>query len=114
MKNLKNKVDEFIRVDHAGERGAVKIYEGQLLALNTVVKDNDLEKLIREIDTSLIKEVNTFDVYEGENIPKDKKSVALSITLQSEEKTLDEKDIDQISKKIIEVVKSKTGATIRS
>ena len=49
MKNLKNKVDEFIRVDHAGERGAVKIYEGQLLALNTVVKDNDLEKLIREM-----------------------------------------------------------------
>ena len=49
MKNFKNKVDEFIRVDHAGERGAVKIYEGQLLALNTVVKDNDLEKLIREM-----------------------------------------------------------------
>jgi len=49
MKNLKNKVDEFIRVDHAGERGAVKIYEGQLLALNTVVKDDDLEKLIREM-----------------------------------------------------------------
>ena len=33
MKNSKNKVEEFIRVDHAGERGAVKIYEGQLLAL---------------------------------------------------------------------------------
>ena len=39
MKNLKKKVEEFIRVDHAGERGAVKIYEGQLLALNTLVKD---------------------------------------------------------------------------
>ena len=49
MKNLKNKVDEFIRVDHAGERGAVKIYEGQLLALNTIVKDDDLKKLIREM-----------------------------------------------------------------
>ena len=82
--------------------------------IDKIFKIGLLEKLIREIDTSLIKEVNTFDVYEGENIPKDKKSVALSITLQSEEKTLDEKDIDQISKKIIEVVKSKTGATIRS
>ena len=39
MKSSKNKVEEFIRVDHAGERGAVKIYEGQLLALNTLVKD---------------------------------------------------------------------------
>ena len=38
-KTNKEKVKEFIRVDHAGERGAVKIYEGQLLALNTFVKD---------------------------------------------------------------------------
>ena len=82
--------------------------------IDKIFKIGLLEKLIREIDTSLIKEVNNFDVYEGKNILKDKKSVALSITLQSEEKTLDEKDIDQISKKIIEVVKSKTGATIRS
>ena len=39
----KKKIEEFIRVDHAGERGAVKIYEGQLLALNTLVKDEDLK-----------------------------------------------------------------------
>ena len=38
MKKRNNKVEAFIRVDHAGERGAVKIYEGQLLALNTIVK----------------------------------------------------------------------------
>jgi len=37
MKKKDNKVEEFIRVDHAGERGAVKIYEGQLLALNTLL-----------------------------------------------------------------------------
>ena len=45
----KNKVEEFIRVDHAGERGAVKIYEGQLLALNTLVQDNDLKKIVEEM-----------------------------------------------------------------
>ena len=44
----KNKVQEFIRVDHAGERGAVKIYEGQLLALNTIVKNEDLKKRLRK------------------------------------------------------------------
>ena len=49
MKNSKNKVEQFIRVDHAGERGAVKIYEGQLLALNTLVKDEDLKKTIEEM-----------------------------------------------------------------
>ena len=49
MKNSKNKIEEFIRVDHAGERGAVKIYEGQLLALNTLVKDENLKNIIEEM-----------------------------------------------------------------
>ena len=49
MKSSKTRVEEFIRVDHAGERGAVKIYEGQLLALNTIVKDDDLKKTIEEM-----------------------------------------------------------------
>ncbi len=49
MKNLDNKIEEFIRVDHAGERGAVKIYEGQLLALNTIIKDENLKKTIEEM-----------------------------------------------------------------
>ena len=49
MKNLNSKVEEFIRVDHAGERGAVKIYEGQLLALNTIIKDENLKKTIEEM-----------------------------------------------------------------
>ena len=43
-KTNKNKIEEFIRVDHAGERGAIKIYEGQLLALNTIVKNDELKK----------------------------------------------------------------------
>ena len=42
-KSSKKKIEEFIRVDHAGERGAIKIYEGQLLALNTVVKDDAMK-----------------------------------------------------------------------
>jgi len=49
MKKLDKKVEEFIRVDHAGERGAVKIYEGQLLALSTIVKDENLKKTIEEM-----------------------------------------------------------------
>ena len=42
-------LEEIIRVDHAGERGAIKIYEGQLLALNTFKKDEKLKKLIEEM-----------------------------------------------------------------
>ena len=48
-KTNKNKIEEFIRVDHAGERGAIKIYEGQLLALNTFVKDEELKKTNNKI-----------------------------------------------------------------
>ena len=49
MKKTNKRVEEFIRVDHAGERGAVKIYEGQLLALNTIIKNEDLKKTIEEM-----------------------------------------------------------------
>jgi len=48
-KTDKKKIEEFIRVDHAGERGAVKIYEGQLLALNTFIKNDKLKETIEEM-----------------------------------------------------------------
>ena len=50
MKKInKNKIEEFIRVYHAGERGAIKIYDGQLLALNTLVKNDELKKKIEDM-----------------------------------------------------------------
>jgi ubiquinone biosynthesis monooxygenase Coq7 len=48
-KTNKKKLEQIIRVDHAGEHGAIKIYEGQLLALNTLVKNKKLEKMIKEM-----------------------------------------------------------------
>ena len=48
-KTNKNKIEQFIRVDQAGDRGAIKIYEGQLLALNTFVKDENLKKTIEKM-----------------------------------------------------------------
>ena len=59
----KNKIEEFIRVDHAGERGAIKIYEGQLLALNTLIKDENLKKTIEEMK---IHEKEHCDYFENE------------------------------------------------
>ena len=50
MKKTDKKIlEEIIRVDHAGERGAIKIYEGQLLALKTFKNDEDLKKKIEEM-----------------------------------------------------------------
>ena len=62
-KTNKSKVEEFIRVDHAGERGAIKIYEGQLLALNTFIKDDDLKKKIEEMK---VHEKEHCDYFENE------------------------------------------------
>ena len=59
----KKKIEEFIRVDHAGERGAVKIYEGQLLALNTLIKDDNLKKIIEEMK---VHEKEHCDFFEAE------------------------------------------------
>jgi len=82
--------------------------------IDKIFKIGLLEKIIKEVDSDLIQKVSTFDVYEGENIPKDKKSVAINVTLQAIDKTLTENDLDQISKKIIQIVSEKAGATIRS
>ena len=60
-KTNKNKVEEFIRVDHAGERGAIKIYEGQLLALNTFVKNDELKKIIEEMKEHEKEHCNYFE-----------------------------------------------------
>ena len=78
------------------------------------IKAQDLIDIIVSIDKDLIKNVKVFDVYEGENIPKDKKSIALNVTVQSSEKTLNEKDLEKINNLIISTVESKSGAKIRS
>jgi phenylalanyl-tRNA synthetase beta chain len=77
-------------------------------------KAGDLESIIKKLDLSIIKKVTTFDVFEGQNIPEGKKSMAINVVMQATDKTLTEKDLDQVSEKIINTVKEKTGATIRS
>ena len=57
----KKKVEEFIRVDHAGERGAIKIYEGQLLALNTFIKNDKLKKTIEDMKEHEKEHCNYFE-----------------------------------------------------
>ena len=74
----------------------------------------DLIEIILNVDQKLIKTVKVFDVYQGENIPEGKKSIALNVTIQSSEKTLNDQDLDRINQLIISSVETKTGAKIRS
>ena len=77
-------------------------------------KVQNLIKVISEIDKNLIKNIKVFDIYEGENIPEHKKSIALNVTIQSSEKTLTDDDLEKINKLIISTVENKTGAKLRS
>ena len=82
--------------------------------LNKDFQVQELIEIISKIDKDLIKAVKVFDVYEGDNIPKEKKSIALNVTIQSSEKTLKDEDLEKINQLIISTVENKTGAKIRS
>ena len=78
------------------------------------VKAQDLINAISNVDKNLISNIKVFDVYTGENIPENEKSIALSVTIQSSEKTLNDRDLENINSLIIKTVELKTGAKIRS
>ena len=78
------------------------------------IKAQLLVDAIKNTDKSLIKNIKIFDVYEGENIPSDKKSIAIKVTIQSDYKTLNENDLSDISNRIIKSVEEKTNAKLRS
>jgi len=82
--------------------------------VNKDVNAQDLIDSILSVDESLVKNVKVFDIYEGENIPENQKSIAISVTIQSSERTLNENDLEKINKLIIKTVENKTGAKIRS
>ena len=82
--------------------------------VNKEISSQDLINAISNVDNSLISNIKVFDVYEGENIPVNQKSIAINVTIQSSEKTLNDQDLEKINKLIIETVQNKTGAKIRS
>ena len=67
----------------------------------------------QNVDRKLIANVSVFDVYEGQGIDPDKKSVAIAVTLQPREKTMTDDEIDAVGKKIIAEVSKRTGAVLR-
>lgn len=72
-----------------------------------------IQKLVLAADKKLIKRVELFDVYEGKNLPAGKKSYAVSIAIQDETKTLNDKAIDAIMQKVIKSLTNQLGAELR-
>ena len=77
-------------------------------------KSQELIQIISSVNPNIISNVDIFDVYEGENIPNDKKSIAVNISIQSLDKPLKDEDLEKINKLIIDTVEKETGAKIRS
>lgn len=83
------------------------------LVLDRSVSFEEVQKLVRATEKRLIREIITFDVYEGEKIPEGKKAYALGFTLQDESKTLTDEEIESTMQRLMEAFEQKLGAVIR-
>jgi phenylalanyl-tRNA synthetase beta chain len=81
--------------------------------LDATVKFEEIYTIAKQTEKQLLKDINLFDVYQGSNLPKGKKSYAVSFTLQDEKKTLTDKQIDKIMNKLQHNFESKLGAELR-
>ncbi|MBX2965649.1 MAG: phenylalanine--tRNA ligase subunit beta [Cyclobacteriaceae bacterium] len=83
------------------------------LVLNRSVSFEEVQKLVHATEKQLIREIITFDVYEGEKIPEGKKAYALGFTLQDDAKTLTDEEIETTMQRLMDAFEQKLGAVIR-
>ena len=83
------------------------------LLLDKDIEFSTLNNIAKQTENKLLKSVNLFDVYEGDKLPKGKKSYAMSFALESSEKTLTDKEIDKVMSNLIQSFEQKVGAEVR-
>ena len=83
------------------------------LLLDEKVTFEEIHTIAKQSERKLLKDVNLFDVYQGKNLPSGKKSYAVSFTLQDNEKTLTDKQIDKIMSKLQNSFEKQLGAELR-
>lgn len=83
------------------------------LLIDKNVEFAQIEQIARNSEKKLLKKVELFDVYEGDNLPKGKKSYAVNFVLQDETKTMNDKQTDAIMKKIVANLEKQLGAVLR-
>ena len=83
------------------------------MLLDKTIKYQQIEDLAFESERKFLKEVNLFDIYEGDKIGNGKKSYAVSFTLLNEESTLTDKQIESIMEKLVTTYKEKLNAELR-
>lgn len=83
------------------------------LLIDKSIEFAQIEQIAQKSERKLLKQVKLFDVYEGKNLPEGKKSYAVNFMLQDEGKTLNDKQIDAVMKKIQQNLEKQLGATLR-
>ena len=83
------------------------------LLIDSNITFESIHKLAKQTEKQLLKSINLFDVYEGKNLPKGKKSYAVSFTLLDENKTLTDKQIDKVMKTLQTAFETQLGAELR-
>ena len=83
------------------------------MLLDESVSFEDIDRIANNTEKNLLKNVNLFDVYQGNNLPEGKKSYAVSFTFQDEHKTLTDKQIDKIMNKLQDNFAKEVGAELR-
>ena len=91
-----------------------KIRRDLALLIDKNVTYADLYKAAKKNPSKYLKNINLFDVYEGKNLPENKKSYAMSFELLNEEKTLEEKDITEVMNSLIKTFQKEFSAELRS
>jgi len=82
--------------------------------VDSSVSADAVVKAAKSAERDLIERVDIFDLYEGKNIPEGKKSLAISVRLQPNDKTLTDEEIEAIAQKIVAAVTKATGGTLRT
>ena len=78
------------------------------------IQANEIIKKVQRVDKNLIQKVTIFDVYQGNKLPNDKKSIAFRVLMQPRDKTFSDQEIDSLSKEIIDLISSSFEASIRN
>ena len=90
-----------------------KVKRDLALLIDESITFDSLKETAQKTERQLLKNINLFDVYKGSKLPEGKKSYALSFTLQDDKRTLTDKQIDKIMKKLQQNFESEFGASLR-
>ena len=83
------------------------------LLVDKSVTFDELSEIAKQTDNKILKSVNLFDIYEGDKLPKGKKSYTLSFTMADDTKTLTDNYVDKVMKKLMDSLKEQAGAELR-